>query len=353
MNIKRRKTRGVMVGKVKIGDLAPISVQSMTKSDTRDVSRVLREIKRLERAGCEIVRLAIPDKEASRAFKEIKKRTHLPLVADIHFNYRLGMECIKSGADKIRINPGTIGAKWKLREIIKGCKDYNIPIRVGLNTGSLEKGILRHYKAPSAEALLESLRRTLDIFDRERFYDIVISAKASDVATTIKAYELISEEFPDYPLHIGLTESGPLLEGSIRSSIAMGLLLSKGIGDTIRISLTSPSDLEVRVAYEILRSLGLREYGPTLISCPICGRCEIDLERIVKRVDKRLKRLKKPIKVAVMGCVVNGPGEAREADYGIAGGRGVGVIFKKGRIVKKVSEERLVKELFREIERDK
>ncbi len=347
----RKATKPVKVAGLTIGNGSPVSVQSMAKTDTRNSAATVRQIKRLEQAGCELVRVAVLDAAAAAAIAGIKKSITIPLVADIHFNYRLALASIRAGADKIRINPGTIGENWKMEEIIKACKDNNLPIRIGINTGSLDKTVLGKYGSPTPAAIIESLEKTIALFEKNNFSQIVISAKASDVATTVEAYRLISERF-DYPLHLGLTEAGLPLAGTVRSTVALALLLNEGIGDTIRVSLTADPVLEVQVGYEILKSLGLREYGPTLISCPTCGRCEIDLVKLVKKVETRLKKINTPLKIAIMGCVVNGPGEAREADYGIAGGRGTGIVFKKGKIIKKVKASRLLETLFEVIARD-
>jgi len=351
MEIRRTRTKAIRIKNLAIGGGAPVVVQSMANTDTRDIRATVGQIKRLARAGCELVRVAVPDDAAARAIAKIKPEIALPLVADIHFNYRLALASVKSGADKLRINPGTIGERWKLEEVIKACRDKGLPIRIGINTGSLEKTVLREFGRPTPAAVVRSLERSIDVFDTMGFRDIVISAKASDVKTTIDVYRLISGRF-DYPLHLGLTEAGLPRAGSVRSSVTLGLLLAEGIGDTIRVSLTGDPVLEVVVGFEILKSLGLREHGPTLISCPTCGRCEIDLVELAERADKRLQKVKKPIRVAIMGCAVNGPGEAREADFGIAAGRGTGLLFKKGTIIKKVKANRLLDELFSLIEKE-
>ena len=348
MIMRRRKTKKVWVGKVAIGGGAPISVQSMTKTDTRDVSSTIRQIKKLEKAGCEIIRVAVPDMESTNALPQIKKNINIPLVADIHFDYRLALKAIESGVDKLRINPGNIGAKWKVEQIVKAAEERKIPIRIGVNAGSVPRDLLAKYKKASPQALVEAAIRQIRILEDIDFNDIVISVKAFDVPTTIQAYELISQKV-DYPLHLGITEAGLPQAGSIRSALGIGLLLAQGIGDTIRVSLTGDPVEEVRVGYEILKSLNLREYGPTIISCPTCGRCEIDLIPMVKGVEKGMKNIKVPITVAVMGCVVNGPGEARYADVGIAGGKGYGLLFRKGKIIGKVKEKDLVKALLNEV----
>jgi (E)-4-hydroxy-3-methylbut-2-enyl-diphosphate synthase len=347
--MKRRKTRKVWVGNVAIGGGAPISVQSMTKTDTRDVASTIRQIKKLERAGCEIIRVAVPDMESANALPRIKKNINIPLVADIHFDYRLALKAIDNGVDKLRINPGNIGARWKVERIVKAASERKIPIRIGVNAGSVPRDILAKYKKASPQALVESAIRQIRILEVLNFNDIVISVKAFDVPTTIKAYELISKK-TNYPLHLGITEAGLPQAGSIRSALGIGLLLAQGIGDTIRVSLTGDPVEEIRVGQEILKSLNLRKFGPTIISCPTCGRCEIDLILMVKEVEKRMKNIKAPITVAVMGCVVNGPGEARYADVGIAGGKGYGLLFHKGKIVGKVKEKDLVKALLDVVE---
>lgn len=335
------KTIPVFVGIVQIGGGAPVRIQSMTKCKTEDVQATIKEIKQLEKAGCEIVRIAVPNQTAVRSIPKIKAKINIPLVADIHFDYRLALASIKSGADKIRINPGNIGADYKVREIIKAAKDKNIPIRIGVNAGSLRSRI-----SNMVEAVLESVKQSLSVFEQEDFTNIVLSAKTANSLETIEIYEKLSALYP-YPLHIGVTESGLPFEGAIRSATALAILLTKGIGDTIRVSLTGPSVLEIKAAKEILSSLEKRKFGPILISCPTCGRCEVDLEKIAQDVNKQLKNIKESIKIAVMGCVVNGPGEARVADYGIACGKRTGVIFKNGKIIKKYKEENLVTELMK------
>jgi len=347
--IERRKTRRIYVGNVPIGGGAPVAVQSMTNTDTRDIESTLRQIEELKEAGCEIVRVAIPDEDAAKSFGEIKKRTDIPLIADIHFDPKLAIMAIDNGADGIRINPGNM-KKDGLRQVIEKAKEANIPIRIGVNAGSLEKDILKKYGHPTAEALVESAIRNIRFFEEMGFFNIKVSIKSSDVLTTIRSYELLSEK-KEYPLHLGVTEAGTLISGTVKSSIAIGYLLLKGIGDTIRVSLTRPPVEEVKVAYEILRSLGIRRIGPEIISCPTCGRCQIDLFSLVEEVEKGLTGIKIPIKVAIMGCVVNGPGEAKEADIGIAGGKGNGILFKKGRLVKKVPEALLAKTLIDEVKK--
>jgi (E)-4-hydroxy-3-methylbut-2-enyl-diphosphate synthase len=351
---KRHKTRAVRIGSKTIGEGAPIAVQSMTKTRTEDVRVTVRQIRRLERAGCEIIRCAAPNLEAAQALSEIKKRISIPLVADIHFDHKLALASIKAGADKVRINPGNIGEAWKVEEVIKAAADKGIPIRVGINSGSLPKGILRKFGKPTPAAICATLDEALKPFRKLGFEQIVISAKTSGVSSTIEAYQAIAERC-DYPLHLGLTESGLPFEGAIRSAAALAVLLNQGIGDTIRISLTGDPVLEVKAAYELLQSLGLRQHGPTLISCPTCGRCQIDLPAITRQVKKELDKLGGGVTicVAVMGCTVNGPGEAREADYGIACGRKSGVLFERGKVVKTCPEKNLVRELLKPIIGDK
>ncbi|MCX7792933.1 MAG: flavodoxin-dependent (E)-4-hydroxy-3-methylbut-2-enyl-diphosphate synthase [Thermodesulfovibrionales bacterium] len=351
MMIKRRKTRRIYVGNVPVGDDAPISVQSMTKTDTRDVQSTISQIKELSSAGADIIRLAVPDMEAARALGRIRAESPVPLIADIHFDYRLAIESIKQGIDGLRINPGNIGAKWKIKEVVKAASERRIPIRIGVNAGSLERDILEKYGHPVAEALVESARRNIELLEELDYREIKVSLKSSGVMETVKAYRLFSERF-DYPLHVGISEAGPPPQGIVKSSIGIGILLSEGIGDTIRVSLTASPILEVVVAKSILRSLGLRTEGPDIISCPTCGRCSIDIIKLANDVSARLSSIKESITVAVMGCPVNGPGEAREADFGIAGGRGRGVIFKKGKVVKEVREEEIVDSLIELIEED-
>jgi len=347
--IKRKYTKAVKVGNIQIGGNAPVSIQSMTNTDTRNIEATVAQIMQLEQAGCDIVRMAIPDMEAAYAVSEIKKRTHIPLVADIHFDYRLAVECIKRGIDKVRINPGNIGSSERVRDVVKAAKERGIPIRIGVNSGSVEKELLEKYGGPTPEAMVESALKHVRILEENSFDDIVISLKASNVPMTIAAYRIMSQTV-GYPLHLGVTEAGTIWSGTIKSAVGIGSLLADGIGDTIRVSLTGDPVEEVKVAMQILKSLDLRKGGLELISCPTCGRTQIDLIRIANEVEKRLQNVEKNIKVAVMGCAVNGPGEAREADIGIAGGNGFGLIFKKGEIIKKVPEDKLVEELLKEIE---
>ncbi|HCC69277.1 MAG TPA: 4-hydroxy-3-methylbut-2-en-1-yl diphosphate synthase [Nitrospiraceae bacterium] len=345
----RKRTRQIAIGNVKIGGDAPIVVQSMTKTDTADIVSTVAQIKELEAVGCEAIRVAVPDMDSAVAISEIKRAISIPLIADIHFDYRLALKSIKHGADGLRINPGNIGDFDRVKKVVNACKDRGIPIRIGVNAGSLEKRLLKKYVHPTAEALVESAEGHIKLFEDLGFTTIEVSLKASDVMKTVEAYRLFSQKF-DYPLHIGISEAGPAFAGTIKSSVGLGILLSEGIGDTIRVSLTASPVEEVKVAYEILKSLGLRQRGPEIISCPTCGRCKIDIKGLVESVEEKLRDIKNPFRVAVMGCVVNGPGEAREADIGIAGGKNVGILFKKGRVIKKLREGELLDALVREIE---
>jgi len=345
----RRKTREVQVGNVGIGGSNPIRVQSMASTKTTDVDATLKQIERLIKEDCEIVRIAIPDLKSLEAFKEIRKQVKIPLVADIHFNHKLAIMAIEAGADKIRINPGNIRDPKKIREIVSALKANKKPIRIGVNSGSLEEDLIEKYGGVTPEALVESALKWIDFFCEEDFFDIVVSVKSSSVLDTIKAYSLLSEK-TDFPLHVGVTEAGPLVPGSVKSSIAIGYLLLNGIGDTIRVSLTEDPVMEVKVAWEILKSLDLRYNGPMIISCPTCARTRINLMELVKRVENALSGVKIPIKIAIMGCEVNGPGEARDADIGIAAEPGRGVIFKKGKVVKVVEESKIIEELLSQIE---
>ncbi|HZJ84096.1 MAG TPA: flavodoxin-dependent (E)-4-hydroxy-3-methylbut-2-enyl-diphosphate synthase [Syntrophomonadaceae bacterium] len=344
----RHKTKVIQIGSVRIGGTNPIIVQSMTTTDTRDVDATVKQINALERAGCEIIRVAVVDQEAALSISEIKKQINIPLIADIHFDYKLALLSATSGADGLRINPGNIGEKYKVQEVVNICKDKGLPIRIGVNAGSLHKRILSKYGEINALGMVESAMENIAILEDLNFTDIKVSLKASSVPLTVEAYRLMAGR-TNYPLHLGITEAGTKDRGLIKSAIGLGILLNEGIGDTIRVSLTADPVEEVWAAYEILKNLNLREKGIELVSCPTCGRCEIDLIKIAEEVDARLRDLDKPIKVAVMGCVVNGPGEAKEADFGIAGGRGLGLLFKKGEIIKKVDEENLVDELIKEI----
>ncbi|MGS0764298.1 flavodoxin-dependent (E)-4-hydroxy-3-methylbut-2-enyl-diphosphate synthase [Syntrophomonas curvata] len=345
-----RKSRVVRIGNVAIGGDNPVIVQSMTNTDTRDIDSTAKQIRLLEKAGCELVRVAVIDQQAARAIGAIKERIDIPLVADIHFDYRLALQSIASGADGLRINPGNIGEAWKVREVVKSCRERQIPIRIGVNAGSLDKRLLSRYGGVCAEAMVESAQDNIHILEDMGFGLIKVSLKASSVTLSVEAYRMMAERI-DYPLHVGITEAGTRERALIKSAMGIGMLLSEGIGDTIRVSLTADPVDEVWAAYEILRSLGLRERGAELISCPTCGRCEIDLIKTAEEVDRQIRHLDKPMRIAVMGCVVNGPGEAREADLGIAGGRGTGLLFKHGEIIKKVPEEMLVEALLEEIEK--
>lgn len=342
-------SRQVVAGGLPIGGGAPISVQSMLNVPSTDVEGSVRQARALEAAGCDIIRAAIPDMEAVRLIPAIKEAVGIPLVADIHFDYRLALEAAAAGVDKIRINPGNIGSEDRVKAVADCCRTRGIPIRIGVNSGSVEREILAKYGSPTPEALVESALYHVSLLEKFDFEDIVISIKSSSVTSMIRAYELCSTRC-EYPLHLGVTEAGTERMGLIKSSIGIGSLLQRGIGDTIRVSLTADPVQEVRAGIDILRALGLRE-GPELVSCPTCGRTRIDLIRIAGEVEERLRSCRKPIKVAVMGCVVNGPGEAREADIGLAGGRGEGLLFRKGEILRKVPEEKLVDELMKEIEK--
>ncbi len=344
----RRNTRRIYIGKIPIGGGAPVVVQSMTNTDTRDVQASVDQIQRLKAAGCEIVRLAIPDTDAAVALKEIKTHTDVPLIADIHFDHRLALMALDAGVDGLRINPGNIGGQKNVERVVKAASERNVPIRIGVNSGSVEKDLLRKYGGPTPEAMVESALRHLSYLEKLNFNLIKISLKSSRVPDTIRAYELLSEKV-DYPLHLGVTEAGTLIAGTVKSAIAMGYLLLKGIGDTFRVSLTRDPVEEVKVAYEILRALDLRHRGPEIISCPTCGRCEIDLFHIVEKVEAALSSMVDSPRIAIMGCIVNGPGEAKEADIGVAGGRGQGILFKKGKLVKKIEEDKLAEILIQEV----
>ena len=346
--IQRRKTRQISLGSVKIGGDAPVSVQSMTKTDTRDILKTVAQIRRLENAGCEIIRVAVVDGEAARAIGEIKKKIHIPLIADIHFHHRLAIEALRAGADGLRINPGNIGGKDRLKAIVREAKSRSIPIRIGVNSGSLERDLLARFGGVTAEAMVESALRSIDWIEGLGFNLLKVSLKASDVPRTLEAYRLFSTR-SDYPLHVGITEAGRGLGAVVKSSIGIGFLLAEGIGDTLRVSLTGDPVEEVHAGHEILRALRIRRRGVEIISCPTCGRCEVDISQIVSKVEKGVQKVTAPLTVAVMGCVVNGPGEAKEADLGIAGGRGAGVLFRKGKIVAKVKEKNFVKVLLDEI----
>ncbi len=348
--ITRRKTREVQIGNVKIGGDNPVAIQSMCNTKTSDVEATVKQIKELEAAGCEIIRVAVPDMAAAEALGEIKKRINIPLVADIHFDYRLALKAIDSGIDKLRINPGNIGSEDRIKAVVLAAKKNKIPIRIGVNSGSLEKDILKKYGAVTPQGLVESALRHVKILEKYDFHDIVISIKASNVPFTIETYTLLSKEV-DYPLHLGITESGTEWTGSIKSAVGIGAILAMGIGDTIRVSLTGNCVQEVLTAKEILKSLELRKFGVNFVSCPTCGRTQIDLIGLANKVEQRCRNINKDIKVAVMGCAVNGPGEAREADIGVAGGDGYGLIFKKGEILRKVPEDKLLDALMNEIDK--
>lgn len=357
--IERRKTREVKVGDVSVGGMTPVSIQSMTKTDTKDIDDTVAQAKRLKKEGCEIIRVAVPNYSSARAIREIKEGVKVPLVADIHFNYKLAIVAMENGADAIRLNPGNISRVDQIQEVVEKAKEYSISIRVGVNSGSLPAP---NPQRSTAQRMVQGAQDYIKILERLGFYDIIVSLKASDVLTTIEAYRLMAKSC-DYPFHLGVTATGLPHSGAVKSAVGVGSLLAEGIGDTIRVSLTGDPLEEVRVAKEILSSLGLRSFGPEIISCPTCGRCEIDLVKIVKEVEKKLsqptvhspqatgkmKDYRQPLKVAIMGCVVNGPGEAKDADIGIAGGKDLGVIFKKGKRVRKVKEKYLVDELLREI----
>ena len=346
----RRKSRQLKLGNMFIGGDAPISVQSMTNTKTENVEATVNQIKELTALGCDIIRCAVPDLRAALALSAIKAQIAIPLIADIHFDYKLALEAIAAGVDGLRLNPGNIGGKDEVLQVITKASERNIPIRIGVNAGSLPKDILLKYGHPTPEALVEAAWRHIKIREEHDYRNIKISLKAHDVPLTIAAYRLMAAQC-EYPLHVGITEAGTVNSGIIKSAVGIGALLAEGIGDTIRVSLTGDPANEVRVAYQILKALGLREYGPTLISCPTCGRTQIKLEKLALEVEKRLENIKEPITVAVMGCVVNGPGEAREADIGIAGGISEGLIFKKGKIIKKVREEEIIEALFAEIDK--
>jgi (E)-4-hydroxy-3-methylbut-2-enyl-diphosphate synthase len=347
--IKRRHTRQVTVRGVPIGGGAPIPVQSMTTAKTDDMDAVMREIERLEEAGCQIVRLTVPDKSAAEGFAEIRKRTELPLVADIHFDYRMALAAVDAGADKIRINPGNIGSQERVEEVIFKVKSAGLPIRIGVNAGSLEKDLIEKYGFPTPAAMVESAEKHIAVCRENGFEDIVVSLKASDVPLMIAAYRLFALKH-DYPLHLGVTEAGPTKSGSIKSAVGIGTLLADGIGDTIRVSLTDDPVEEVKVGFELLKSLGLASRGVTLVACPTCGRLEVDLFKITNEIESRMEGVSKTLTVALMGCAVNGPGEASGADLGIAFGKGGGLLYRKGQKVGRVTEEEAIDRLMQEIE---
>jgi (E)-4-hydroxy-3-methylbut-2-enyl-diphosphate synthase len=349
--ITRRKTRQIQLGKVKIGGDAPVTVQSMTKTDTRDTRATVDQIWALEAAGCDIVRVAVPVREAAEQLGEIKRKIRIPLVADIHFNYKLALIALEQGVDGLRLNPGNIGERWCVEEVIKSASERNIPIRIGVNAGSLEKDLLKKYDGPTAEGMVESALRHIGILEDLGYEEIKVSLKASDPLMMIEAYRMLADKV-DYPLHLGVTEAGTPTTGTIKSSVGIGTLLAEGIGDTIRVSLSADPVEEVRVGNEILKSLGLRTHGMTFVACPSCGRADIDLVGLAREVEQRMMPFaNKDIHVAVMGCEVNGPGEARAADLGVAGGKGIGLIFKKGDVIRKVPEAQIVDALMEEVAR--
>ena len=345
----RRRTRQIHIGGIPIGGDAPISVQSMCNTKTTDTESTVQQIRELAAAGCDIVRVAVPDMAAAKNLGNIVQQVKTPLVADIHFDYKLALEAMEQGVAALRINPGNIGGTERVKKVVAAARTGGIPIRIGVNAGSLDHKLLMKYGGVTAEALVESAMEHVRVLEELDFYDMKISLKAHDVPLTLAAYRLMSERV-DYPLHLGITEAGTAGTGIIKSSVGVGALLAEGIGDTIRISLTGDPVVEVRTANEILKALGLKEYGPTLVACPTCGRTSINLVEIAEKVEERLRGMEDPIEVAVMGCVVNGPGEARGADVGIAGGNGEGLIFRKGEVIRKVKEEELLPELFREID---
>jgi (E)-4-hydroxy-3-methylbut-2-enyl-diphosphate synthase len=345
---QRKKTQSITVGNVMVGGFAPITVQSMTNTFTDDIKATVAQIERLTAAGCEIVRVAVPNEKAAAAIGQIKPSITIPLIADIHFDYRLAVASIRAGADALRINPGNIGSHQKIKAVVDCAKAHAVPIRIGVNSGSLEKDLLAKYNGATPEAMVESALRHVNLLHSMGFFAMKISIKASDVERTVRAYRLLSEQ-TDLPLHVGVTEAGGLYSGIVKSSLGIGMLLAEGIGDTIRVSLTRDPVEEVRVGYEILKALNIRRHGPEIISCPTCGRCRIDLFDIAQRVETALLTHPRPIKIAIMGCVVNGPGEAREADLGVAGGDGIGILFKKGEVVKKFDQEKLVDVLLEEV----
>ena len=346
--MKRRFSKQIKIGKVKIGGGSPVAVQSMTSTPTKDVNATVGQINRLSDAGCEIIRVAVPDAEAALALKKIVAQISIPIIADIHFDHRLALLAIENGVNGLRLNPGNIGGRKKIKEIVSAARYQDIPIRIGVNAGSLEKPILKKFGHPTPEAMVESAMGHVRILEDFNFDLIKISLKSSNVNQMISAYRILSKKV-DYPLHLGVTEAGTLISGTVKNSIGIGVLLAEGIGDTIRVSLTHDSVEEVKVAYEILKALGLRQRGTEIISCPTCGRCQIDLFKLAEEVENSLSNISTPLKVAIMGCVVNGPGEAREADIGVAGGQGQGTLFKKGKVIKKVAEADLADSLIKEV----
>jgi len=344
----RRKTRSVKVGHLEIGGNAPISVQSMTNTDTKNISDTVSQIKRMEREGCELVRVAVPDSESCCSLPLIKKEISIPLIADIHYDYKLALRSIECGVDGLRINPGNIGNDEKIKLVIKSAKKMKLPIRFGINSGSLDKNILKKYKKPTPQALVESAVNVIKILDELNYHNIIFSIKSTNIINTIEANNIFSSKY-DYPLHLGITETGPPFQGIIKSSVGIGSLLFQGIGDTIRVSLTGDPVEEIKVGYEILKALHLRQRNPDLISCPTCGRCKVDLSKIVKKVERKIRNINKPLTIAIMGCMVNGLGEAKEADIGVAFDKKNGVLFKKGKIIAKFSDKIIIRKLLEEI----
>jgi (E)-4-hydroxy-3-methylbut-2-enyl-diphosphate synthase len=347
--MKKYLSRIVKVDPYKLGGNNPVRVQSMCTTDTRNVKSTVKQILSLEKAGCEIIRVAVPDMAAAKAIGQIKKQIHIPLVADIHFDHLLALETIRQGVDKVRINPGNIGSEEKVKVVVKACKAKKVPIRIGVNVGSIEKDLLKKY-GPSPKAAVESCLRHVRILEKLNFKDILLSIKFSDVLPMIEAYRILAKKV-SYPLHLGVTHAGTPFMGTLKNAMGIGTLLSEGIGSTLRVSLTGPPEEEVRVGFAILKALGIRKHGPELISCPTCGRTEVNMVELAEKVEASLAHIKKPIKVAVMGCVVNGPGEAREADIGLAGGKGAYAIFVKGKVVRSVNEKDALRELKKEIEK--
>lgn len=345
----RNNTRVINIGQVQIGGGNPIAIQSMTSTKTHDVDATVKQILALEEAGCEIVRVAVPDEAAARSIEEIVKRIHVPLVADIHFDYRLALMAIENGIQKLRINPGNIGSNERVQKVVEKAKAYHIPIRIGVNSGSVEKGLIEKYGGVCAGAMVESAKRHIDLLEEMDFRDIVVSLKASNIPLAIEAYSLFAERY-NYPLHVGITEAGTLYRGTIKSSAGLGAILSRGIGDTVRVSLSDDPVQEIECAKAVLQSLELRQFGVEIISCPTCGRTNVDLIGLAQKVEEYTKDIKAPLKIAVMGCAVNGPGEAKEADLGIAGGKGEGLIFKKGQIIRKVKEDELLEAFKQELQ---
>ncbi|TAL69254.1 MAG: flavodoxin-dependent (E)-4-hydroxy-3-methylbut-2-enyl-diphosphate synthase [Bacteroidetes bacterium] len=346
--MKRRKTRKVMVGNMPVGGDSPVAVQTMTKTKTADIKATVEQIRRCQKAGADIVRVTVNEQEAADAIGEIVKSVDVPIVSDIHFNYVFALKAIEAGVAKVRINPGNIGSKDRIKQVLTAAKDKGIPIRIGVNSGSLEKDLLEKYGFPTAEALFESAMRHVEIASEFGFDNIIISVKSTSVPLMIDAYRMLSER-TDFPLHLGVTEAGSSKIGTIKSSVGIGTLLAEGIGDTIRVSLTAEPEEEVEVGKSILRSLGLTQRGVEIISCPTCGRLDVDLFKISRELEDSLKNIKKNVKIALLGCVVNGPGEAKEADIGIAGGKGVAMLYKKGEVVRKIKEEDIVSEIYNEV----